>query len=995
MLALMLSVCIVATVPEPTSSEAEPMTYYTHTLYYDANGGYGAPSTMTLNDEYLSYTFLISPTVPTRSGYAFIGWSTSSSASTGSYYPDGSISVSSSATLYAVWTTTLYTHSLVYNANGGSGAPATQTVTDGYTAHSFVISSTVPTRSGYNFIAWATDPSTTNPGLYWYPNQTITGVAGTVTLYALWTQVSAHTHTITYDANGGSGAPATQSITDYFVTTTMYISNVMPVREGYTFIGWNTSSSATSALYWANQGVSVSGTLSLYAIWLAESYTHNLYYNAYGGTGAPATQTVTNNVAVFNMTVSSVEPVKEGYVFLGWGINAQNTDPSYYAGDTISVGANAVTLYAKWSAIETQTLMYDANGGSGAPATQTSLENTSTVFTISDTRPTRSGYDFLGWSTNSTATDPSYYSGGTITVSLGNTVTLYAVWGPEGSAPIESSESYDIRYPELDSGTTKIRDILGSYGYIVSRTGGSATGSFSLQPDGLYNTISSQNGASEQTATLDYYYGSSASDITNVVHITVHVEVYTVFQYSILYYPSIATVIPDSEYYAYETGGERSFGISSTVPFVSNNYEFSYYTSNRGDHYDPGETIHLSNPVTDYIDKYHIGTNSLSLSPVFTLIPYRSTLSLTPTDGAFEDLQAFHSYYQVSSETYMFYWDLSLYEEPIWEGHAFSGWSSNLNITTVEYAPGSLAVVSDAFPSNGLLNLFAIWDAEEVSHTHTLVYDANGGVNTPDPEILTDNNLSADMVVVSQTPVYTGFTFLGWSVVNNATTPSYTGGDTISVENIITVYAVWKTQTSGSTVYTHTLVYNSNGGSNPPVGRTVENSSPILLMTISANAPTRDGYVFNGWSTEASAESPMYDRGDAITVGEMTIVLYAVWKEAIYTNGIAIKWSDGSLVTGVVWSIKTPWTQQPIYTYHRPYQATQGIIYDDGSDSAQCTVTGTFRYNISNIKTVQDLNGAYITISTALEYQRIAFVRSAVPQEYGENIKLVMELTEI
>lgn len=70
----------------------------------------------------------------------------------------------------------------------------------------------------------------------------------------------------------------------------------------------------------------------------------------------------------------------------------------------------------------TYSLSYNANGGSGAPSTQSG----STSYTISSTVPTRSGYTFLGWSKSSSATTPEYYAGNTIILS-GNT-TLYAVW---------------------------------------------------------------------------------------------------------------------------------------------------------------------------------------------------------------------------------------------------------------------------------------------------------------------------------------------------------------------------------------------------------------------------------------------------------------------------------------------------------------------------------------------------------------------------------------
>lgn len=71
-----------------------------YTLSYNANGGSGAPSSQTGGS-----TYKIPTTTPTRSGYKFLGWSTSSSASSASYEAGSSITISKNTTLYAVWGT--------------------------------------------------------------------------------------------------------------------------------------------------------------------------------------------------------------------------------------------------------------------------------------------------------------------------------------------------------------------------------------------------------------------------------------------------------------------------------------------------------------------------------------------------------------------------------------------------------------------------------------------------------------------------------------------------------------------------------------------------------------------------------------------------------------------------------------------------------------------------------------------------------------------------
>ena len=73
-------------------------------------------------------------------------------------------------------------------------------------------------------------------------------------------------------------------------------------------------------------------------------------------------------------------------------------------------------------------LGYDANNGTNAPDGSSAeiVAGNSATFTISDSVPTRTGYDFLGWSTNKDATSSEYSSGSSITIS--SNTTLYAVW---------------------------------------------------------------------------------------------------------------------------------------------------------------------------------------------------------------------------------------------------------------------------------------------------------------------------------------------------------------------------------------------------------------------------------------------------------------------------------------------------------------------------------------------------------------------------------------
>ncbi len=379
-----------------------------YTVSYSANGGSGAPLAQTKTE---NVALTLSSTTPTRSGYTFLGWGTSSSSTSPSYYPGGIYTANASITLYAVWSKILSTYTVSYNANGGSGAPSSQTKTEGV---ALTLSSTKPTRSGYSFLGWGTSSSSTSPS---YSSGGTYIADASITLYAIWSKNASY-YTVSYSANGGSGAPSAQTKNENVALT---LSSTKPTRSGYTFLGWSSSSSATSPTYYAGGTYTANASVTLYAVWSRNVSYYAVNYYANGGSGAPEAQVKIEDVA---LTLSSISPYRSGYIFSGWATSSTSSVISYYPGSTFS-GNYSLDLYAVWQrSLASYTVNYDANGGSGAPSSQTKIEDT--VLTLSSTKPTRSGYTFLGWSTSSSATSPTYYAGGTYTANA--SITLYAVW---------------------------------------------------------------------------------------------------------------------------------------------------------------------------------------------------------------------------------------------------------------------------------------------------------------------------------------------------------------------------------------------------------------------------------------------------------------------------------------------------------------------------------------------------------------------------------------
>lgn len=159
---------------------------------------------------------------------------------------------------------------------------------------------------------------------------------------------------------------------------------------------------------------SASGSFTLSA---KPSYT--VTYNANGGANPPSSQTKWYGST---LTLSSSKPTRTGYSFKNWNTNSGGTGTSYQPGASYTTNA-ALTLYAQWGAI-TYTVSYNANGGTGAPPSQTKTHGV--TLTLTSSKPTRTNYNFLGWGVSPTATTVSYVSGGSYTANSG--ITLYAIW---------------------------------------------------------------------------------------------------------------------------------------------------------------------------------------------------------------------------------------------------------------------------------------------------------------------------------------------------------------------------------------------------------------------------------------------------------------------------------------------------------------------------------------------------------------------------------------
>lgn len=91
--------------------------------------------------------------------------------------------------------------------------------------------------------------------------------------------VNAKSYTVSYNANGGIGAPDSQT---KYHNTTLTLSSTKPTQEGYTFLGWATSSTAIRAAYQPGGAYADNSSITLYAVWEigCEGDNHSYHYTA-------------------------------------------------------------------------------------------------------------------------------------------------------------------------------------------------------------------------------------------------------------------------------------------------------------------------------------------------------------------------------------------------------------------------------------------------------------------------------------------------------------------------------------------------------------------------------------------------------------------------------------------------------------------------------------------------------------------------------------------
>ncbi len=389
-------------------------------------------------------------TATAKTGYTFKGWSTSSTAASGTTTNPWTVTVNSTVTYYAIFQANSYTIS--YNANGGSNAPTSGTK---YYNVSFTPTSTAPTAptGGWTFKGWST--STANAAAGTTISSYTTNAA--TTLYACWQRDVKQA----YNLNGGSGTtPSTQTLKQYRSGSSVSTANFttpstsgITAPSGWGFSSWSTSSAATGGTTYGASATSgfapavtatgASLTRTLYARWSRSVKFYGGVSNAQIGSAVTQYRGGTDYSTI---TPSGVPTAISGWTALGWRDDT-SAAAKLYGGNSTSAFSYTGTKTAFYAVYSRSIDCY--SGISKATTTAgTQYRNGGTYAVAPPGITSLSTYSWtsLGWRDDTTAGAKEYganntnlfaYSGnGPLYAVYSRTLTInYAAGGGSGTAP--------------------------------------------------------------------------------------------------------------------------------------------------------------------------------------------------------------------------------------------------------------------------------------------------------------------------------------------------------------------------------------------------------------------------------------------------------------------------------------------------------------------------------------------------------------------------------
>ena len=881
----------------------------TYTVSYNANGGTGAPGNQTKTH---GQSLTLSSVKPTKDGYTFQGWSTSSTGSV-QYYPGSTYTGNANLTLYAVWSAKTYT--ITYNANGGTGAPSSQTK---YYNQGLTLSYTKPTRPGYAFQGW----STSSTGSVQYNSgSTFTGNYDQ-TLYAVWKTA---TYTVYFNANGGTVSRSSQAVT----YGDAYGSLPTPTRDGYAFDGWYTSDNYRVSAYTTFKETS---DQTLYAHWktrvsvadtvyVDKQLTLNIGESDTAHEWIYYTQNVTFSFVSEDPNIASVS--SDGVIT---GVSTGNTNVNISVRSSYDGRVQTESCYVTVTNQRVAyTIFYDANGGENAPASQTKFHGE--ALTLSTVKPTRSGYEFKGWST--TLNGSVQYNPGSAYSGNAN-LTLYAVWKsahthnyqrfPETMHPhkVYYICSCGASYYAVENGqyvTEKLSTCSSCYpvtGVSLNKTSETCEPetvfvlTATVTPSNAANKSVTWSSSNNSVATVSSGYVRTVGEGTAVITATTNdgsktascTVTVTTQKTKINFNPTGGTGAPEPQFKIIGT----AIKLSETVP-TKPNCEFLGWSLYDKIDYQPGDNFTFdwwTEEAYLYAIWKHKDVGDIVWTPG----------SLNCNNWLPENMES----YGIQDSVFVGeVWDSSKVD-PILCNNFDRFYADNYRYVVVE-----AEIRCDALDQNDCMAIyFSKGDTYDIDETTSVKY-IHGGT--------TGGNYKTFVFDMAQNPNWNGLI----TILRIDPFEENTG-----------MFKIKSVKLTNKVNYT--VSYNANGGTGAPASQTKVHGDALTLSTVK---PTRSGYEFKGWATSSNGNVE-YSAGAAYAENA-NVTLYAVWA-VIPVTSVTLNQTTVSLQKGETLTLTA--------TVAPSDAANKSVTWSSGNTSVATVST-------SGVVTAVGEGTAVITVTTA------------------------------
>lgn len=368
---------------------------YTVSFLVDGNGTVNPSGSHTY-----AYGDRVNVTATPATGSVFVGWDD------GEMSASRTITVTGDATYTASFTLSDCTVTFVYY-------DGRHILTNDVRIYSYGTKVEVPTdvdnRFGYRFVSWSPTVSSM--------------VRGDATYVA---QYEALRYYIVFDGNGATGGQTQPQ--EFLYSETKALSQNRFTRTGYTFLGWSEKADAVTADYADREevgGLLAEGTLTLYAVWSANTYT--VVFDGNGATGG----TMESQTFKYDeeQALSANLFTRPTQVFVCWRMDDGRT---FADGAVVKnlAESGSVTLHAQWSGYHY--VDFDGNGAASGTMAQQRFDGNEAQ-ALTPNAYAKPGYTFGGWATNETDAasllwrykDKEVVS---IAAPMDATNTLYAVW---------------------------------------------------------------------------------------------------------------------------------------------------------------------------------------------------------------------------------------------------------------------------------------------------------------------------------------------------------------------------------------------------------------------------------------------------------------------------------------------------------------------------------------------------------------------------------------